>query len=35
MKEEKNTVDERVQFLESLNKLVELGKKKRWKDRFQ
>ena len=28
MKEEKNTVDERVQFLESLNKLVELGKKK-------
>ena len=26
MKEEKNTVDERVQFLESLNKLVELGK---------
>ena len=28
MKEEKNTVDERVQFLESLNKLVEMGKKK-------
>ena len=28
MKEQKNTVDERVQFLESLNKLVELGKKK-------
>ena len=28
LKEEKNTVDERVQFLESLNKLVELGKKK-------
>ena len=28
MKEQKTTVDERVQFLESLNKLVELGKKK-------
>ena len=28
MKEEKNTVDERAQFLESLTKLVELGKKK-------
>ena len=28
MKEEKNTVDELLQFLESLNKLVEMGKKK-------
>ena len=28
MKEEKNTVDDQAQFLESLNKLVELGKKK-------
>ena len=28
MKEEKNTMDDRVLFLESLNKLVELSKKK-------
>ena len=34
MKEEKNTVDERVQFLESLNKLVEMGKKKDGKINF-
>ncbi len=34
MKEEKNTVDERVQFLESLNKLVEMGKKKEGKINF-
>ena len=34
MKEEKNTVDERVQFLESLNKLVEMGKKKDRKINF-
>ena len=34
MKEEKNTVDERVQFLGSLNKLVEMGKKKDGKINF-
>ena len=34
MKEEKTTVDERVQFLESLNKLVEMGKKKDGKINF-
>ena len=34
MKEQKNTVDERVQFLESLNKLVEMGKKKDGKINF-
>ena len=34
MKEEKNTVDERVQFLELLNKLVEMGKKKDGKINF-
>ena len=34
MKEEKKTVDERVQFLESLNKLVEMGKKKDGKINF-
>ena len=34
MKEEKNTVDERVQFLESLNQLVEMGKKKDGKINF-
>ncbi len=34
MREEKNTVDERVQFLESLNKLVEMGKKKDGKINF-
>ena len=34
MKEEKKTVDERVQFLESLNKWVEMGKKKDGKINF-
>ena len=28
MKQNKNTVDEQAQFLESLNALVELGKKR-------
>ena len=34
IRDRKNTVDERVQFLESLNKLVEMGKKKDGKINF-